>query len=300
MSDAGRDGAETGDDGTAPPPDVFATLGDETRMAILRELFEAESGGDREDPIPFARLREQVGVEDSGRFNYHLGKLEGQFLEKTEDGYRLDYAGRKVVAAVYAGTYTGDHAATGEYPCPVCDDPATVTYEDGRLRTECPNDHRVGAEYPPGAAADYPLDRLVPAALLVTRQDVELGAEGVCSQYYGSLGEFSPVERSVPFGDGSDGSEVVLLERSCRRCSATYSYTPGIAAFRHPEVIAFHYERGVDLLSEGILEREWTAPGSATVRSEEPYQFEVVVAIDDDRLEVVVDDDGEVVRTERD
>ncbi|WP_449404315.1 DUF7347 domain-containing protein [Halalkalicoccus subterraneus] len=45
----------------------------------------------------FADLRRRVGVEDSGRFRYHLKQLRGDFVEKANDGYRLTYAGEACV-----------------------------------------------------------------------------------------------------------------------------------------------------------------------------------------------------------
>jgi DNA-binding transcriptional ArsR family regulator len=52
------------------PDEAFAALGDPTRIAILRALFE-----DPHEPTAFSDLRRAVGVRDSGQFNYHLGEL---------------------------------------------------------------------------------------------------------------------------------------------------------------------------------------------------------------------------------
>lgn len=39
------------------------------------------------DPVSFSSLRRLVGVEDAGKFNYHLGKRQPQFVENQDDGW---------------------------------------------------------------------------------------------------------------------------------------------------------------------------------------------------------------------
>ncbi|WP_436908077.1 ArsR/SmtB family transcription factor [Halosimplex marinum] len=106
------------------PAEAFELLGDETRLAILRTLADAD------EPLTFTRLRERCGVTDSGRFSYHLRRLCEYFVRETADGYELGPAGSRVIAVTgEAGDVAGDHsadaggseadaAATDE--CPVC------------------------------------------------------------------------------------------------------------------------------------------------------------------------------------
>ena len=77
-------------------PGVFDLLGDDTRFRIVQVLHAADDGG----PVPFSRLRERVDVEDSGRFNYHLNRLQGVLVVKSEDGYALTGTGRAFAALV--------------------------------------------------------------------------------------------------------------------------------------------------------------------------------------------------------
>ncbi|WP_313691168.1 ArsR/SmtB family transcription factor [Halorarum halobium] len=67
---------------------TFDLLSDETRLRIVREL----AGGDS-DPVPFSVLCDRLGVSDTGRFNYHLGRLRGRLVEKREGGYVLTREG---------------------------------------------------------------------------------------------------------------------------------------------------------------------------------------------------------------
>jgi hypothetical protein len=83
------------------PDEAFWLLGDQMRTAILHAVWESS-----EEPITFTEIRDRIGRPDSGKFNYHLDKLVGQFLSKGEGGYTLTQAGRDVVRAVMAGTLT--------------------------------------------------------------------------------------------------------------------------------------------------------------------------------------------------
>lgn len=76
--------------------DTFTLLSDETRVRIVLALDEAPD--DR--PLRFSELRSAVGVRDGGRFNYHLDRLCGRLVEKTDDGYALSREGERVAAIV--------------------------------------------------------------------------------------------------------------------------------------------------------------------------------------------------------
>ncbi len=78
------------DDATA----VFDLLSDETRAETVRQLA-AASGG-----LRFSTLRRRVGARDSGRFNYHLGRLRGRLVEKRDARYVLTERGRHVAATL--------------------------------------------------------------------------------------------------------------------------------------------------------------------------------------------------------
>jgi hypothetical protein len=93
------------------PTDALAVLGNEIRMAILRELADAD------DALSFTELRERVGIRDSGKFNYHLSKLCAYFVRETDLGYELGHAGSRVISA--AGHDDRMDTDTDEC-CPVC------------------------------------------------------------------------------------------------------------------------------------------------------------------------------------
>ncbi|MEF8791004.1 MAG: ArsR family transcriptional regulator, partial [Haloarculaceae archaeon] len=68
--------------------EAFELLGNETRLAILVALWEQYEPFGRDGAVRFSELRARVGTADSGRFNYHLDRLDDHFVESTDDGYR--------------------------------------------------------------------------------------------------------------------------------------------------------------------------------------------------------------------
>jgi DNA-binding transcriptional ArsR family regulator len=69
------------------PEEVFSALGDETRLRILLELAAVANERGVGAGLSFSELRQRVGVEDSGRFNYHLDTLSGGFITKRDGQY---------------------------------------------------------------------------------------------------------------------------------------------------------------------------------------------------------------------
>lgn len=95
--------------------DVLSTLGNDTRLRILLELAAVASHDGLGAGLSFSELRDRVDVADSGRFNYHLDKLQERFVTKEEDQYLARYPGLAIIAALYAGEYDdlSDEPQTG-------------------------------------------------------------------------------------------------------------------------------------------------------------------------------------------
>ena len=83
----------------ADSPDALAShfdlLSDESRLEIIGALYLTGSHSPS-DPLPFSDLFERTGLTDTGQFNYHLRRLRGPFVEKTEDGYYLTTSGATI------------------------------------------------------------------------------------------------------------------------------------------------------------------------------------------------------------
>ncbi|WP_121821749.1 DUF7351 domain-containing protein [Halostella salina] len=273
--------------------DAFGLLGDDTRLGVLRALSEADG------PLGFADLRAAAGVEDSGQFNYHLDRLVGQFVAKNEDGYLLTPAGRRVVGAVLAGQYTkgveSDPVAV-DAACPHCDGTLAANFDEWNVRIACDDCDRnvIRLGVPPGAFEEYPRPEWPRVAERWTRREFGRFVDGFCPNCHGpttSTLERSPegVLDTYPFG----------VRYVCDRCgTGMFANVEAHVLFR-PAVVAFHYERGIDVTETPIWELDWAVTPRAEAVAEDPLRVEVPVTVDGDRLRLTLDADATVVETRR-
>lgn len=128
--------SEGGDAQVLDPNEAFSVLGNETRLQILQELGKAD------DALSFTELRERVGIHQGGQFNYHLDKVVGHFVEKTDDGYSLRQPGERVVNAVLSGAVTHDPRIPPtqiDEQCYYCGTPIYLDYRDEKVGLYCPS-----------------------------------------------------------------------------------------------------------------------------------------------------------------
>ncbi len=303
--------------------DAFAVLSNETRLAILLALWDAHDSVNPEDGISFSDLRERVGTTDSGQFNYHLEQLVGQFVRKVDDGYLLRRAGQKLVRTVIAGA--GIEEPTLErtpidVPCPYCGGQTAVLYDDEWLYhvcTECeggfagtneqPDGYLSGAALDPAGFGDRSPEELWAAALSRGYQDMKTMLEGVCNECSGPVNLRLKVcedhdEDGVCETCGRTPAALVIL--GCTVCKNYHASSPRSLVLHHPAVVAFYYERGVEVgYSHGEFEQIRRRDRLATrneqrVVSADPPRVEVTVRHEGDELRVTMDEDAEVVAVE--
>jgi len=318
-SGAGGGNTETS---VASVEDAFSVLGDETRLRILLELAEVVRERGHGEGLPFAELRRRAGVDDSGRFNYHLSKLEDGFIEHTEGEYVARFPALSVVSAVYAGIYGGVDGATSQRmetdrECQLCDRPIQVRYEGHTLWMECEK-HGMSDRYevvPPGAYRNRSLRELEQVVFTRVLVNLFLARRGICLQCWGPTSidypvEQPPVEEIVDeqFDDSveefdelveefGEFDEFIGTDVHCERCwNQLRSPLRSVVAI-HPVVLGAHRERGYGLLEtvrnvtrigeESVCETELhgTDPASATVR----------IDLDDETLVLDVDEECSVV-----
>lgn len=269
---------------------AFALLGDETRVAILEAL-----AGQTNDPLSFAELREEVGVDDSGRFNYHLGKLVGTFVEKSDEGYHLTYAGSRVVGAVYEGTYAPGDAIEPvdlDATCPACGGVIELTYADERIRIACRDCEETLSKFgfPPGAIAGREPEEL---PLLMTRHMQTLLDRlraGFCVSCSG------PVS---PTFDAEADDDAFAVSFECDRCHERVNTSLASVLMTDSAVVSFHDDHGIDLRETLPWSLEWLTGGTAEQVSESPPRYAATVTLDGETLRVEVDDELRVVEAVR-
>lgn len=266
---------------------MFDLVGQSDRAAILTALGEYAREERDGDGLAFSTLRERVGHDDPGNFNYHLGRLVGGPVERTDAGYRLSTVGRRLLSVVAAERFdpeqTTDIDATAD--CPVCGTPATVEYTEGYLRIDC-STHT--ATFDVGAEV---VDRVgvATACRVGFRQgilDTASFRDGVCSGCEG------PVDAGFVVGE-DDGP---WFEGACRRCGLHLSNTPGGCVLDHPAVVSLCWRHDIDVREEG--RRVLADHTESRVSGRDPLRVTVEVSIGDDSVRLRLDEDGTVTEIE--
>jgi len=261
----------------------------DVRAGILLALAERKQEAPRDPALGFAALRTRVGHDDPGNFNYHLKRLRGSLVEKTDDGYRLSNIGHYCVALLRSGQFDPDRTREfpdADVPCPICALPVAVTYEDGTLRTECDNDHESRMNVGPKLLDTHSLTDAFNEATRRSFREAMSMREGICPYCEGeTTGTVSRLpEASVP----------LLYEWVCTTCGAFLTNTPSGCVLLHPAVVSFCYRRGVDVRQEA-----WTTfaerLGTGTLQSEDPLRVQVPVSVEGDSLLLTLDEDASVV-----
>ncbi|GAB3687355.1 winged helix-turn-helix domain-containing protein [Salinarchaeum chitinilyticum] len=272
---------------------VFSALGDETRLRILLELAERPEPDRSTEPYSFSELRRAVGVEDAGRFNYHLDELQDTFVTKSDAGYRPTLAGLNVASAIHAGRFaSGEHELSAEtaFDCSACAAPLRARYVDESVRLECANDHRwFSYPVPAGAAANRSMAELLDVTVRRTATNVELARTGLCPRCWGR----TTVQVADPDGSFAELDEDWRrVDVECARCWLAYNVPLPLFVANSPPVVAFYHDHGLEpnaaMLSERTVLEEATTERVGT----SPDRFEVTIELDDDRLALLVDREG--------
>lgn len=317
---ADGDGADRSGDVDAALSEEAALelVADETRARILKALGDATVERDGLPALSYTELREKAGIRDSGRFNYHLSKLEGMWVRKTDSGYLLPVRGQHVYGALVAGSFTGDAAPEPfrlEDTCPYCSHRLSVRYTDldVRLLVVCEfcGGGAMNVYFPPNSLSTYAEDALVDAAARHSRMQTGQMARGQCYNCAGRVDavvhDRDPTER-LPWGDDRRPLDVYVTFH-CQECTGFHYTTVGEAVSYHPRVLAFCGARGVDLHAARQWRHDWLfTDRHTTVESTAPMRVTVDVTVDTgqdvpdperaDVLRVTVDETASVVATE--
>lgn len=284
-----------GNGGTANAADVFSLLGNGTRLAILGRLHSETV----DQPVPFSTLYDGIDLDDSAQFNYHLKQLVPRFVSKSEDGYELTAAGRRLAQAVAAGTYTDTprvepFALDGE--CYDCGERALRgSYGDERFRIECTacGETVLAVRVPPTVVRGREPAELVDAFERWSLSEVEQATRGLCPSCGGA------VDRRIDEDVGSTlGFDAVPIF-TCTVCGRLVVTSFGAIARRDPTVEAFHDRRGDSLEDHRYWEVvQYVTDDHVEVVSRDPWLVRVSFRAAGDACRVEIDGSLEVRRCE--
>ena len=295
------------------PDEAFATLGNETRVRILRVLGEAE------EPLSFTELRDRVGIRQGGQFNYHLEKVVGHFVSKTDEGYRLDTAGRRVVEAVLSGAVTESPVVARtriDWPCELCGAPVEMVYEQERVErycTECAGTY--GEPTRPAQSTEYgylgafslptagfsgrsPLE-LQQAAAVWGHLEVLMAVVGVCPRCSARVEYSLRVCEAHDATDGRcdqcDNRHAVWLTLDCPNCIYDLRGAVGGMLVVHTELQAFLAARGLNLLSPSSRYPGVVWDFDEEVLGTDPLSARYTFTVDGDAISLTVGEELDVV-----
>lgn len=301
--------------------EAFAVLADETRLDILRALVELDG------PVSFSALYERVDYETTSNFGYHLRQLDGQFLQKTADGYVLREAGRRVVEAVLSGVVTDQSVvepAEIDEACPYCGATIEVSYRQAHVDIFCPNCPgtygRVGSEHerdipaeyghigavhlPPAGLQHRSADGITRAAL--TWLNLEIGAisRGVCprcsAQLAQSIDVCEPHDAAGDICPNCGNRYAVSVRHRCPICKFEEGGGFWNALWAETAFLSFLTDHGINPIA--------TSPGSYStivasfdedVRSVDPFEARFSVSLDGETLSLTVGEGLNVVDVTR-
>lgn len=315
----GTDGS-SGDPTMLPPDDAFSVLGDETRMQIVQTL------GETNGPVPFTELRDQVGLRQGSQFNYHLDKLVGHFVEKSDNGYDLTQRGRRVVEAVLSGAVTEDpelEPRVLDQACYHCGAAVEVGYLQERVGlycTECDGNYGDTANrddvvddtesgllgylrLPPAGVQGRSAEEVLAAAF--TWGDLQFMARGsgICPRCSASLAESVAV---CTDHDASNGVCVACTNRYAvqhhARCTNCIYETAGLfmlSLLANTELLSFLTSRGLNPVSATAELEVYAVTGDyeEEVISTDPFEARFTFSTDGESITLTVDDDLNVVET---
>lgn len=311
------DDVESGEERLSPD-DAFAALGDETRIDILRVL------GQQGEPLSFSELYDRIEMRGSGQFNYHLEKLVGHFVCRTEAGYSLGRPGRRVVEAIFSGAVTDNPSlerAGVEESCGRCGGDVEVTWRDGSVElfcTECAG--RYGRQHcstgvadgylgqlalPPAGLRNRSTDEITRAAWTWSNLEIMAMSSGLCPRCSAALDTQRLVcfehDQSPELCSECNSRYQVRVQFTCGNCIYETGGAAVLALLSESSLLDFLTDHGYNPIDPEATFRlnERQMNYEEVVRSRDPFEAEFTFAAGDERLTLAVDGDLAVLGAKR-
>lgn len=282
--------------------EVFGTVANDLRFEILRTLWETHTehpeAVDRpeHEPVSFSRLRERVGVRDSGRFNYHLNELVPRFVRKEDNGYVLTHAGTQTIGTAVSGVYTDsnaelEEAVFGQCSNTDCNGTLRADYDSGHITVDCDDCVREAVMHvPPIIVETHDIESDPTVVQQFTLTETQRLIRGFCPLCSG------PVDQRIT-GHLENGTARgrVGVTHVCEECGNVSHTTAVLSVTDHPAVVSLLYDAGIDYRDIALWRPPQAVEFEETVESENPIRVAVSVTIGGGMLTAVLDENLEVV-----
>ena len=314
----------TPDGGGAPDAaakrEAFHLLSDETRLELLQALWDAHDPMDAA-PVRFAELRERVTADDPGGIYYHLDKLTTHFVRRTEAGYELREAGKRIVRMLLSGTAIDDpeiEPVAVDISCWYCGGQPEWSYRDGWRYLECTScEARCVDSFEPGVISKNEF----PPSGLRARDPNEINEadriwsthrrasvmDGVCPECAGPMpvtsvavcDDHRPDWDEYQFCASCGSIFWMLVSHVCAECKYRWRMPTLFYPSRLPEAVAFYHDHGVEFDLATHEQRALLLDFREEVVSEDPLRIRITIPADDEELRLTYDDRMAVVETSR-
>ncbi len=274
--------------------DAIGALGNRSRLEILLALAEAER--DRQEQwirMTFTELYDAVDLESTSQFSYHLDRLVGPFVAEAADGYRLTYAGDKIVRTILAGLYENtrrfDDTDVGG-SCVFCGtDSLVAAVDEEQFVVRCAScDTRLLTDLLPESQTRHrSASEIVDSVGTRIWGSFTLIRDGVCPECFG------PIETTID-AHCHDGRTLYTLESTCRECWITFHVPIEAIAALHPAAAGFFWEHGIAVLERPLwefFEQIATKTVTTDVETVEPFAATVEIALDGETGRFEIDDE---------
>ena len=303
------------------PDDAFAVLGDETRLAILRALGEADG------PVAFSELYDAVDVDDSGQFNYHLDRLVGHFVRKIESGYHLREPGRRVVEAVLSGAVTETptlERTPVDQACEYCGSTLEAQWRAGSVELYCTGcagkygrRHDAGdagdadegylgrLTLPPAGIRGRGPDEIVRTAWTWTNLEVLAFASGICPRCSATVEYDLSVCEDHDAAEGlcpaCDRHHAISVGAACTNCIYHSGGAAALGVLAETALLDLLTDHDLNPITPGDIRAVNSAHEdyAEEIVETEPLEARLTFTVDGDRLTLTVDDSLNVIETER-
>lgn len=284
-------------------------IGNETRIRILLKLGRAWDDERRiREHLSYTELKERVDVRNSGRFNYHLEKLVGPFVDRSKEEYQLNTPGRKLYWTIVSGTLT-DRADVGTIEvgrCPWCDGELAMERHSGHsCKIVCQSCEQkfFSIAFSPRGFEDRTPEEAVDAFYLKFHHYIDMLREGLCPWCDGRI-EVGLTDDLDEFWEGDywedEYDSEVRTSFLCSTCKAFSHCDIPTVALTLPPVRRFFRDHDRDPRHC----HDWDdvfidAERSVTVLDDDPIEVGISFELGDERLDVHLDNDVRVSNAQR-